>query len=342
MPGFPYGRSRDAPGVTVEDRGHGPPLDVLKGVRFSGGFPEALSFFGQTGFAARFLRKWADTSPLAALDLHGIVARDWRAIDGPHLSGLRALGLGQSAGPGLTAVASSAHLSRLEALHLVPDRSNVRWATEQYRAFADSPLAGRVTRLSIVLADVGEALAFHGAPLDNLTALEIRTPRTLSEREEFDRAAAAAVDLLSRPDLDRVEELTLDPVTAQALADVDRTVLGRLRKLVLEGDSSERRPFPLTTGVLPPGLADLSLTVADGSLRGFAMLTKSPVVGRLRHLRLDGALRPTADAVAAMVGLSRALDVGRLETLRLGPAVCPSPAVRSALAGKFGARVRFG
>src|SRR5262249_10876745 len=206
-------------------------------VRFGGGFPESLSFLGTAGVAAEFLRKWADASPLATLDLHGIVPRDWRAIDGPHLSGLRTLRLGQSNSAGLSAVTASPPLRHREAPHLPPARYNIRWPAEHCRAFADSPLAARVTRLGLVLADVTESLALHGAPLGNLTALEVGSPRTLSEPEEFDRAAAAAADLLALPHLDHVEELTLDTSASQTLETIDRTVLGRLRKLALSIDS---------------------------------------------------------------------------------------------------------
>lgn len=340
--GTPYTR-RWPTTVGVRARQHEHPLlDPLGHIEFRGGFPEALSFLGTPGFAAEFLRKWADVSPLAALDLHGIVGRDWRAIDGPHLAGLHTLSLGQSNSAGLEAVAASPHLVQLKELHLIPDRSNILWAGEQYRAFAGSPLAGRITRLNVVFADVTESLALHSAPLGKITALGIHAPRSLSEQEEFARAAAAAADLLSLPHLDHLEELALDGVTAQALNDVDRSVLGRLRKLVFEGDSSARYGLQFSAWVLAPNVTDLSLAVADWSFHSFALLTRSPVMSQLQHLRLDGTLTPNQDAVVTMMHLTKALDTDRLETLRVGEAVCPAPAVRAALTEKFGARVRFG
>ena len=323
-----------------------PPFDTLKSVQFRGGFPESLSFDGTPGLAAEFLRKWADVSPLAALDLHGIVARDWRAIDGPHLNGVRTISLGQSNSLGLPAVAASPHLSQLEALHLIPDRSNLHWPAEQYRAFAGSPLAGRITRLSVVLRDVTEALAFHGAPLSNLTALAIRAPESLSEQEEFNRATDASLDLLSLPHLDHVEELTLDAITAHALRQVDSAVLGRLRKLNLTADARARYESLFNVWVLVPALTDLSLKITYGGNDWLKALTGSPFVGRLRHLRLDADLLPfighNQDNVLAMMELLRVLDADRVETLRLGAEACPSSAVRAAFREKFGDRVRFG
>jgi uncharacterized protein (TIGR02996 family) len=327
-------------GITVgQDK---PPLDALHRVQFRGGFPEALSFIGSPGFAAHFLGRWSDASPLAELDLHGILARDWHMIDGPHLAGLRTLRLGQSAGAGMRAIGNSAHLSRLEALHLDPDRSNSQWPPEQYRAFGDSSLGERLSRLSLVLTDVTEVLALHGAPLGHLTALEIRAPRGLSEREEFDRAALAALDLLSLPHLMRLDELTLDATAAQSLDNADRAVLGRLRKLELSVNPLLRPALPLKAWNLAPTLTDLSLAVTDWPIRWVLSLAGSPIVGQVRHLRLDGSLKTNPDGVHAMLQLARALDTRHLETLRLGETTCPSPAVRAVLAEKLGDRVRFG
>jgi uncharacterized protein (TIGR02996 family) len=318
------------------------PIAALHRIEFAGGFPEALTLSGRPGFTADFLPRWANASPLAGLDLRSVVGRDARAIDGPHLQGLRTLRVSHNTAAGLEAIAGSLNLPRLESLHLDPDRANFRWPAEVYQTFADSPLARRVTRLSVVLADVTEALAFHGAPLGHLTALEIRAPQRLSDAEEFARAALATVDLLSLPHLDHVEELTLDAVTSRALGNADRAVLGRLRKLELAIGPAFLLDYTLNILVLPPNLTDLSVTIPDWSVHWLQVLAKSHVVGRLHHLRLDGHLAPDRTEADALMRLMRALDASRLETLRLGEQMCPVPTVRAALTERFGARVRFG
>jgi uncharacterized protein (TIGR02996 family) len=339
-PGRPYtARWPVAVGVT------GPPSasgGALHRVEFDGGFPEVLTFTGRPGFAADFLRRWADVSPLAALDLRGVIGRDWRAIDGPHLSGLRALRLSHNSGAGFEAITGSPHLSRLEALRLDPDRSNAQWPAQQYRMFASSPLAGRVTRLSITLADATESLALHGAPLSKLTALEVRAPRGLSTREGFERATLAAADLLSLPHLDHVAELTLDRTTTAALVNLDRSLLGRLRKLELAIGPYVEPEAVFNLWALAPALTDLSILGPNWTSRWVAALAAASFGDQLRHLRLDGHVEPDRDRVLKMLQLVRGLDADRLETLRLGEAVCPSPKVRAALTEKFGDRVRFG
>ena len=340
--GSPYVRSRGcglAPSVLNDQ--HEPPLDTLHRIQFRGGFPESLSFLGQPGLAAEFLRKWADVSPLAELDLHGIVASDSRAIDGPHLSGLRALSLGQSNSIGLSAITASPHLPKLEALHLIPDRSNLQWAAEQYRAFASSSLAGRITRLSVELADVTEALALHGAPLRNLTALAVRAGKAqragrVRLRRDRDRRSAFAPAPRSRRRVDARRGHF-------AGAGTDRSDLPRP---VAEGGTGDRfvrvRPPPARRPVLTPALTDLTLAVTYCSARWVSSLADAPFVDQFRHLRLDGTLAPNQDGVGAMMQLLRALDANRLETIRIGEQMCPSPSVRAEFAEKFGDRVRFG
>src|SRR5262249_10577184 len=138
------------------------------------------------------LRRWPEVSPLVELHLPGIVARDWRTIDGPHLNGVRGLSLTGGASSALEAVAASPHLGQLEELHLTPDRSNIHWPEDQYRAFAASPLAERVKRLHAEVGSPAQVLTLYGglaqsgAPLGNLTALDLHAPFSVTEPDEID------------------------------------------------------------------------------------------------------------------------------------------------------------
>ena len=142
-------------------------------ITFTLGFPDSLQFLGQLSRSADILRKWREASPLAVLDLHGIVARDWHAITGPHLGGVRALNLSHGARSGLEAVAASASLPQLEELLLNPDRSNFHWAEEHYQAFAASSLPERLQRLTVVLAGEIEGRVLADARLQNITSLTV-------------------------------------------------------------------------------------------------------------------------------------------------------------------------
>jgi uncharacterized protein (TIGR02996 family) len=341
--GYPYAIAQRGVDIRISDEARPArrPLDVLHHVLFRGGFPEELSFLGEPGFGAEFLRRWADAAPLAALHLHGIVGRDWQAIDGPHLNGLRTLTLAQGANGVLSVVAASGHLARLETLNLVPDRANFLWPPEQYREFAASPLAARVTRLSAVLGNVTEALALRPALRENLTALEVRAPRALYVTEGSDGAIRATASLLALPHLPQLEELVLDEITSGALTDIDPFVLRRVRRLELKVDPDARPGQPIGPGVVAPALTDLSLTIRFWSDQWLEALAESAFLVRLQHLHLDGILTPNRTGTAAVRRLARALNPDRIETLRLGAAMCPSPAVQSALVQRFGDRVRF-
>src|SRR5262245_11171653 len=105
-PGHPYFTTTPYPLSIAITTSQPNPLDALQRVGFSGGFPESLIFLGQPRFAAAYLRRWATASPLAELDLRGIVARDWRKIDGLHLCGLLRIRLFHVAKFGLETIAS--------------------------------------------------------------------------------------------------------------------------------------------------------------------------------------------------------------------------------------------
>lgn len=335
-PGFPYGTlTRDRFTIQVFSA-DAAAFGALTRITFSAGFPDSLRFLGQLSRSADILRRWRDVSPLAVLDLHGIVARDWQAIDGPHLDGVRRLSLNHGARTGLEAVANSAHLPQLEELHLNPDRSNLHWAEEHYRAFAASALPERLRRLTVVLGGLGEAEALMNAPLQNVTALTVQGAPNVAVGVQ-----TSAATFLNLAKLDRVEELTLDPFTTRAIHETAE-MLGRLRRLDVSCSPALGPLFPLVQIGEFDALEDLTFFVEGWPPEWVDALAGQPFMPRLRHLRLGGNLPPSQTAVLAMLRLSRALSPERLETLRLGPRVCNAQSVRLVFADRFGDRVRFG
>lgn len=341
-PGFPYATlTRDR--FTIQIFSADPaPFGALTRITFAGGFPDSLRFLGQLSRSADILRRWRDASPLAVLDLHGIVSRDWRAIDGPHLNGVRMLSLSHSVRTGLEAVATSPHLTQLEELHLNPDRSNFHWAEEQYQAFAVSQLPERLRRLTVVVAGQAEAQALACAPLRNVAALTVQAAPNVTDVEEIARVHRSAAEFLSSPMLECVEELTLGPVTAAALRGTTRRLLARVRRLDVTCSSALGPLFPLPVEDVFDVLDDLTFFVEGWPADWIVALANQPCAPRLRHLRLGGNLPPNQAAVAAILRLIQALDPDRLETLRLGSRVCNAESVRLVLAERFGDRVRFG
>lgn len=340
-PGFPYGtlsRERFTVQVFSTDAAFG----ALTRITFTGGFPDSLRFLGQLSRSADILRKWRDASPLAVLDLHGIVSRDWQAIDGSHLRGVRSLSLSHGARTGLEAVANSRHLPQLEEVLLNPDRSNFHWPEEFYRAFTASTLPERIRRLTVGLSTPVEAEALANAPLRHVTALTVEAAQSLNDRAEVVRASNSAVHFLSSPALERVEELTLGVMTAMALATTNRALLARIRKLDVSYSSGLWPHFPMPGEDVFDALDDLTLFVEGWRPEWIEALASHPLVPRLRHLRLGGNLPPNQAAVEAMMRLIQALNPDRLETLRIGARVCNSESVRLVLAERFGDRVRFG
>src|SRR5207249_1116511 len=191
-----------------------------------GGFPEALTLYGELKRVRKVLTRWAAAAPLAALHLSGASPGDWRAIDGPHLRGVRHLSLLSAAGTGLKAAAASPHLGQLESLSLEPVRADESQSAQAlYRALSASALAERLRRLSLSFADGTEGRAFRKAQLRTLTALSTRGVLQGGE------AGAAVADLLAVPNCGGVEELALDSKTSHALGVTDPAALGRLQKL---------------------------------------------------------------------------------------------------------------
>src|SRR5262245_20951959 len=107
-------------------------LETIHSVAFERGFPQWVTLIGKVSNVATVLRRWTRAAPLTSLNLRGMVARDWKAIDGEHLRGVRDLGLGDAAATAIREVGESTHLPRVEELSLRPDRSNIAWPPEQY------------------------------------------------------------------------------------------------------------------------------------------------------------------------------------------------------------------
>ena len=334
-PGHPYSRGW---GFNIDVAGQTAPPDTLRRIRFAGGFPDTLTFLGQLTPVAELLHRWPEAAPLARLELNGVVGRDWRAIDGPHMSGLRALELKFASSTVVDPVTRSRHLTQLEELRIAPDRANLAWGEQAYRALALSPLVARVRRLSVEVGTPAEVWELWGAPFQNLAVLDVRAPR--AEWVNVSAVVNGVAELVPRIQPGEVEELTLDATTSGAIWAPAWSRAPRLRRLelVLRNPPPDRAdPFPPER--LFPALTDLTVSVwYPGWIEALAVW---PVTGRLRHLRLDGRLPRSDDSVAALTRLAQALDAGSVETVRVGLGVCGAT-VRAALAQRFGDRVRFG
>lgn len=336
-PGHPY---QITGGTTVGRVMPRPPTvpDTLREVAFDRGFPQSVSFLGQLAEVRVVIRRWADVSPLEGLDLRGTVARDWRAIDGEHLRGVRVLKLEQAAAPTVTAAGASKHLPRIEELHLKPDRSNVLRPVEQYRAFARSPLAERVRRLRVVIGGGTEAAALDGPHLATLRGLHIEVVYVTGEPLEDIRAGRAVAALLGSPHLTGLRELTLVGAPgAAALAGLPpRTAAGLVRLDLNTGPVWGEVALLLQADAFP-AVADLALSANEAAGLATA-LAESPLVGRLRHLKLTGGM-PVREIPTVFPRLASALDPDRLETLAVGRQVREVPEVWNDLRGRFPGRV---
>ncbi|MCI0699710.1 MAG: TIGR02996 domain-containing protein [Planctomycetia bacterium] len=341
-PGHPYSLSRERGSFISIASGEPDPLNALRSVEFAGGFPESLSFLGQLAHSAEFIHRWSEASPLAALDLHGIVARDWRNIDGPHLCGLRRLNLSGGARTGVEAVARSNHLDQLEELWLDSDRSNIHWPEELYRTFADSGLAQRVKRLHLEIARYPEAQALGSTSLEHLTALEITTPSTVTYPDEIMLARSSVMDLLSSLNLRQLESLALRRHASSLSAFMNWPQIERLQRLHLDFDALAFTEAHIPSQRFFPSLTDLSLSAREWTAFSLAALAEWSAISRLCHLRISGLSMRDPESVAGAMRLVQALNPDRLETLRVDSPAFSTRVVRSALTERFGDRVRFG
>jgi uncharacterized protein (TIGR02996 family) len=335
--GYPYGLEGGT--MIGWQRPAEPAPNAPRSVAFERGFPQWLSLLGQSSDVGMVVRRWTEAAPLTSLILHGTVARDWRLIDGEHLRGVREIGLGAAATSALTAVAGSRHLPRLEELSLRPDRSNVAWPAEQYRAFSESSLASRVKWLKVVIGTADEADALDGPHLANLRVLRVEGDPVLDQdREDVARVAGAARALLGSRHLTGLKELALTGAACDAVSRLATHFATSLRRLTISSagavavrDAIRRDTFP--------ALTDLTLTVTSQMGDISAALIDSPLARRLRHLSLSGGRLSEQDGQREILQLVQALDPERLETLALDRRVRDLPDVWDELQARFPGRV---
>jgi uncharacterized protein (TIGR02996 family) len=341
-PDFPYsGPYPLNPFGTYVEGGQPGALASLTTIQFAGGFPEALTLSGSFGATVEILRRWSGAAPLARLELRNTAARDWPAIDGPHLNGLRSLELGYCVDALLDAVGRSPHLSRIEELRLALERSNSVAGLQPHQALAATPLVGRVKRLSVELAVPAEPRALAAGSYENLTALDVRVHRPLDGEPDPTAAANLLLEMLRSARPDRLEELTLDAVTSAAVWRPEWPRLPRLRRLELQLPIVYAgRAFPAAD--LFPALTDLTVSFWGRGHERLDALAAWPRTAQLCHLRLNAGRVILPRAVPALLRLVQALDPARLETLRIISRVCDADTVRRVFAERFGDRVRFG
>ena len=300
--------------------------------------PQWISLLGDLRDTKDAVRAWTNAAPLTALHLHGTVGREWKSIDGEHLHGVRELLLGSAAATAVTAVAQSRNLPRLEELSLRPDRSNIAWPAEQYRAFVDSSLATRVRWLNVVIGRADETEVLHGAHFANLSGLSL-SGLPDADDDEATLVAAAAIGLTRSSFLTELKELTLTGTMSLYVGMLVGWLAGQLRRLVVDGlsrsgpfcDLIRRDPFS--------ALTDLTVSTRDGIRVVYAALADSPLAGRLRHLRLTGGQTNRWRTWDELPRLINALDSEKLETLALDPEVRDVPEVWAELQERFPGRV---
>ena len=311
------------------------PQTTLRAITFERGFPQSISLLGQLRDVREAIHAWTTAAPLTALHLHGTVGREWRLIDGEHLRGVRELMLDSSAATAVTAIAESRHLSRLEELSLHPDRSNIAWPAEQYRAYTASSLATRVRRLNVVIGRMEEAEALNGPHLANLVAL---TLHQLPYDEDDGVVAGGMVLVMAHSHMNGLRELSITGVATLAAGGLPNWLAGQLRRLVIGGIVAPGMLCECIRRDQFTALTDLS--VSSRSIEAvYAALAESPLAGRLYHLRLLGGETTRPDARVELLRLVNALDPEKLETLALDRGVRDVPGLWDELQERFPGRV---
>jgi uncharacterized protein (TIGR02996 family) len=348
-PGHPYIPEGNASIRWVRPEQPGTPF-TIRSATFVRGFPQWVSLLGVLGDAAMPLRRWTTAAPLTALHLFGAVARDWRHIDGEHLHGIRELRLQQASAGAVTQIGSSRHLPRLDELALYPDRTNSAWPADQYRAFAASPLAERVKRLTVVIGSPAETAALDGPHLANLTGLHLdRSTAGLEYPADVARVVEAAVGLLASPHLRGLRELR---ITGADVGGTPAAPTGR-RQRRLNAEAADfgtgLARLLLHRRITFPALSDLSISSLAPISGMYGVVAGSPFAGQLRHLRLVGGrmndLSTPRDSIAVqfvqrlLLGLVDALDPEKLETLVLDREVRDYSEVWAELQERFPGRV---
>jgi uncharacterized protein (TIGR02996 family) len=283
---------------------------------------------------------------LKRLRLHGCGFGDAGAaalVRSPHLSGIEELSLGclnyyerhtRIGDETLTALARPRRLTALRKLTLVEAQAQ----PESWRAFARSPLAGRLAHLDIDqtrFAEQGVEALFHSAKLkpEALGLGVMRCPRAALElllRSPVVRAVQkldlsnmsdnfgnhGAKVLAQQPPLEHLRELNLafnqiGNAGAKALA--NSPALSALRKLVLAGNEIG----PVGAGHLAraqalAGLTQLQLSNTDLGDEGLDALASATFAGSLRALFL-GFTQLTAAGVARLVRTGPFPNLRRLD-----------------------------
>jgi uncharacterized protein (TIGR02996 family) len=314
------------------------PRTTLRAVAFERGFPQWVSLLSELRDTRDAVRAWTNAAPLTALHLHGTVGREWKSIDGEHLHGVRELLLGSAAATAVTAVAQSRNLPRLEELSLRPDRSNIAWPAEQYRAYVDSSLPGRVRWLLVVIGTAEEAAALRGPHLERLCGLRVEgVHEDASYAEDWARVANAARVLLGSPHLSGLKELNLTGAPADIFAGAAPAFAGSLRRLTVQAIRAPSLCEALRRDAFP-ALVDLSIATSDDTAAQCAALADSPLAGRLRHLRLPGWWGE-GDSRRELLRLADALDPERIETLAVTRHLRDEPEVWETFRTRFPGRV---
>jgi uncharacterized protein (TIGR02996 family) len=218
-PGSPYQAGPSEVGVLPSGPGMFGRTDQLLRAWFRRGFPEGLALAGKLTSWAQPIRRFAASFPLRRLQVSLVASEDWVALAGEHLRHVEQLRVTGCRPEPVATILASPHLGGVTDLTLFPDRTHLGWAENQLRTLLASPLAPRLTSLTVELFTEGEAAVFAGARrLDALAGLSVRTQ--LGEPGVDYGAGEVITTLAGAPLVGRLESLTLEFVSV-----VDRHLL---------------------------------------------------------------------------------------------------------------------
>jgi uncharacterized protein (TIGR02996 family) len=264
-PGWPYQAGRCEVGVQSSGPGTFERTDQLLKAWFRRGFPEGLALSGKLTSWAQPIRRFAASFPLRGLQVSLVASEDWVALAGDHLHHVEHLRVTGCRPEPVATILASPHLGGVTDLTLFPDRTHLGWAEDQLRTLRESPLAPRLTALTVALFTEGEAAVL--AEARRLEALARLTVHARLGEDGVDYGADEVVTTLAgAPFVGRLESLTLDfartvgrhhPVTPAVEEAVVR-LLGaldpdRLRFLDLDGTP---RDHPRIAGLIAARFGD--------------------------------------------------------------------------------------
>jgi uncharacterized protein (TIGR02996 family) len=319
-----------------------PPDTPLRAIAFARGFPQWVRLLGRLADIVPALRLWGSVAPLAGLHLQGTVPGDWRALDGPHLRGVRELILRHTTANIIPVIGRSTDLPGLDDLTLLPDRSNSDWPVEQYRGFSESSLAKRVKWLRVVIGADTEAKALAGPHLANLRGLDVQ----VANENDSPNVRRAVGGLLSSRYLVNLKELTLAGAGVLALPQLADQVAKGLRRLVLVANELDEGLTSMLRRDALASVTDLSITLSVIPMpfyfsRLCNALADSQLAGRLRHLRLIRSWDHESVTAGELLRLIRALNPETLETFVLDRSVQDTTEVWAELQTRFPGKVRL-